>query len=310
MLILKLILKNLTYIKIFENYLNKKIDYGRINDIEKSIEDGIKIYQKRPHTDKNRRIINNSNKLTKGIKLFKSMIDNDEFKIPGEFYAKPNNNVDLDWMNDKIRYEETAEEADTDYMKGNNDNELKLIKDFITKINNGTINKNNAGNKFRKLKQKVRNDRLRQDLIKDLERYIFGEDIESIEPEEKYEESIAERVKTRRQNTQKTFAPSRPPKKYYSEGTANFLKNMEEEKKDQKRFSDDYDSNGWSSGFGLKILTNKQMLNRLPILLAQIQAGNNSNKLKNEPRQILYSLYRSRVLTRTVYNNLIRAIRA
>ena len=45
---------------------------------------------------------------------------------------------------------------------------------------------------------------------------------------------------------------------------------MEEEKKDQKRFSDDYDSNGWSSGSGFKILTNKQMLNRLPILLAYI----------------------------------------
>ena len=39
--------------KIFENYLNKKIDYGRINDIEKSIEDGIKIYRKRPRTGKN-----------------------------------------------------------------------------------------------------------------------------------------------------------------------------------------------------------------------------------------------------------------
>ena len=50
------------------------------------------------------------------------------------------------------------------------------------------------------------------------------------------------------------------------------------------------------------------MLNRLPILLAQIQAGNNSNKSKDEARQILYSLYRSRVLTKTVYNNLIRAI--
>ena len=58
-------------------------------------------------------------------------------------------------------------------MKGNNDNELKLIKDFITKINNGTLNENNAGNEFRKLKQKVTSDRLRQDLIKDLERYIF-----------------------------------------------------------------------------------------------------------------------------------------
>ena len=45
------------------------------------------------------------------------------------------------------------------------------------------------------------------DLIKDLERNLLGEDIESIESEEKYEESITERVKTRRQNTQITFAP-------------------------------------------------------------------------------------------------------
>ena len=85
---------------------------------------------------------------------------------------------------------------------------------------------------------------------------------------------------------------------------------MEEQEKDRKKSSDEYDSNGWSSGSGLKILTNKQMLNRLPILLAQIQAGNNSKKLKNEIRQILYSLYRSKVLTKTVYNNLIKSIRA
>ena len=223
-------------------------------------------------------------------------------------------------MNDKIGFEETAEVADSVYVKGNNDNELKLIKDFITKINNGSINnKNNAGNEFRKLKQKVTNNRLRQDLIKELERYIFGEDIESIEPEEEYEESIAKRVITRKQNTQKTFAPSSPPKKDYSEETADYLKYMEEQEKSQKIFSDYYDSNGWSSGSwnvvskakgaGLKILTNKQMLNRLPILLAQIQAGNNSIKLKNEIRQILYSLYRSKVLTKTVYNNLIKSIR-
>ena len=51
---------------------------------------------------------------------------------------------------------------------------------------------------------------------------------------------------------------------------------MEEQKNDQKKFSDEYDSNGWSSGSSFKILTNRQMLNLLPILLAQIQAGNNS----------------------------------
>ena len=278
------------------------------------------MYQEYPLTDRKKRIIDNSNKVIKGKNLFKSIIDNDEFKIPKKYYAGPNNNVELDWMNDKIRYEETAQEGDSVYMKGKNDNELKLIKDFITKINNGTINnKNKAGNEFRKLKQKVTNDELKQDLIKDLERYIFGEDIESIEPEEEYEESIAERVKARKQNTQKTFAPSSRPKKDYSEETADYLKYMEEQEKGQKKFSDDYDSNGWSSGSGnvvskakgagLKILTAKQMLNRLPILLAQIQTGNNSIKLKNEIRQILYSLYRSKVLTKTVYNNLIKSIR-
>ena len=140
--------------------------------------------------------MDNSNEVIKDINLFKSMIDNDEFKIPKKYYAGPNNNVDLDWMNDKIGYEETAEQADSVYMKGKNNNKLKLLKDFITKVNNGTINnKNKAGNEFRKLKQKVTNDELKQDLIKDLERYIFGEDIKSIEPEEKYEESIAEMVR-------------------------------------------------------------------------------------------------------------------
>ena len=63
--------------------------------IEKSIKNGIRICQKRPRTDKNKSIINDSNKIIKAIELFKSMIDNDEFKIPGEYYAKPNNNFYL-----------------------------------------------------------------------------------------------------------------------------------------------------------------------------------------------------------------------
>ena len=261
--------------------------------IEKSIINGIKIYQKRPRTNRNKSLINNSNKVIKSIELFKSMINNDEFKIPGEYYAKPNNNINLDWMNDKDGYEETAEKAGANYMKGKNDNELELIKNFISKINNGSINnKNKAGNEFRKLKQKVTNDRLRQDLIKDLERYMFGEDIESIEPEEKFEESVAERVKTK---PRKQIASSSLPKKDYSEEVADYSKYMEEQEKGQQRFSDDCDSNGWSSGSGsiaskakgdgnvmskakatgLKILTDKQMLNRFPILLAPIGAGNN-----------------------------------
>ena len=59
---------------------------------------------------------------------------------------------------------------------------------------------------------------------------------------------------------------------------------------------------------GLKILTPDQRLNRLPITLAQLKAGNNSQKLINEIRQLLSSLYRSKKLTKTIYNHLINAI--
>ena len=52
------------------------------------------------------------------------------------------------------------------------------------------------------------------------------------------------------------------------------------------------------SGQGLKISTPDQMLSRLPITLAQLKAENNSEKLKNEIRQLLYSLYRSKKLTK------------
>ena len=58
-------------------------------------------------------------------------------------------------------------------------------------------------------------------------------------------------------------------------------------------------------GRGLKILTPNQMLSRLPIALAQLKPGNNSEKPKNEIRQILYSLYRSKNMTKQMYNNLI-----
>ena len=61
-------------------------------------------------------------------------------------------------------------------------------------------------------------------------------------------------------------------------------------------------------GWGLKILTPDQMLSTLPISLAQLKAGNSSQKLKNEIRQLLYSLYCSKKLTKTIYNHLINAI--
>ena len=58
----------------------------------------------------------------------------------------------------------------------------------------------------------------------------------------------------------------------------------------------------------LKILTPKQMLQRLSIALAQVKAGNNSKNLLNEIRQIIYSLYQSKEITKKVYNNLIKSL--
>ena len=62
-------------------------------------------------------------------------------------------------------------------------------------------------------------------------------------------------------------------------------------------------------GKGLKILTPKQMLQRLSITLAQVKAGNTSEDLLNEIRQIIYSLYRANEITKKVYNNIMNSIK-
>ena len=100
-----------------------------------------------------------------------------------------------------------------------------------------------------------------------IERNILPEDLEKDvyqEEESKYEKSIVERTKERRQDQQ--------------------------------------------SAKGLKILTPQQILSRLPISLAQLKTGNNSEKLKNEIRQLLYFLYRSKKLSKIIYENLIKTI--
>ena len=73
---------------------------------------------------------------------------------------------------------------------------------------------------------------------------------------------------------------------------------LEEEKDVAKR----------QKGQVLKIMTPSQLITRLPTLLAQLKTGNNNQKLKNEIRQIAYSLYRSKNLTKTIYNNLMNTI--
>ena len=67
-------------------------------------------------------------------------------------------------------------------------------------------------------------------------------------------------------------------------------------------------NNKIQSGQGLKILTPRQMLSRLPISLAQLNVGNNSKKLKNEIRQLFYSLYTSKILTKNIYKSFVDII--
>ena len=152
--------------------------------------------------------------------------------------------IDISWIDNTELFNKISNDVTSRYNKNKDLFELLSIQKFLDNINNEQIkNKKNALKSFKDLKNNVKSEELK-DIVKELERAIFGYDYENEE----------------------------------------------------------------LSGSGLKILTNKQMLNRLPILLAQIQAGNNSTKLKNETTQILYSLYRSKVLTKTVYNNLIKAI--
>ena len=63
-----------------------------------------------------------------------------------------------------------------------------------------------------------------------------------------------------------------------------------------------------TKGTELKILTRKQMFERLPIALAKVRASNNSESLLNKIRQIVYSLYQSKQITKKVYNNIIKSI--
>ena len=82
--------------EIFKEYLNENIKYEEIESIEKNIKEAIKKYQERPVlTDKSKNIINNSIKIIKGIELIKSLTDDDNFRIPGKYYAKSLSNIDF-----------------------------------------------------------------------------------------------------------------------------------------------------------------------------------------------------------------------
>ena len=182
------------------------------------------------------------NKNEKFVKMLKKVLNE---IITNKIYKNSSTKkkiIDITWVDDPNLFNQINNYVSKRYHKNRDSTELLSIQNFLDDINNEDItSKDDARKEFIELKKNIKSKELK-DIVKELERAIFG--------------------------------------------------------------------NEELSGSGLNILTNKQMLNSLPILLAQIQAGNNSNKFKNEARQILYSLYRSKLLTKTVYNNLIKAIRA
>ena len=114
--------------------------------------------------------------------------------------------------------------------------------------------------------------------------------------EQKFDENIGERVKLRTQKADdKTDEAENDDEK---PDNANMSELESEESVVQRRKQ---------KGQGLKILTPQQMLSRLTISLAQLKAGNVSKNLKNEIRQLLYSLYRSKKLRKTIYKHLMKA---
>ena len=70
-----------------------------------------------------------------------------------------------------------------------------------------------------------------------------------------------------------------------------------------------YSVNALYEGEGLKILTPKQMLQRLPVTLAQVKSGTTSENVLNELRKIIYSLYRANEIAKKVYYNVMNSIK-
>ena len=126
--------------------------------------------------------------------------------------------------------------------------------------------------------------------------YVYDTKSDGVEEsEQKFDESVGERVKLRRQK-----ADDKTDETGDEQPDTTDMTELESEESAAQRREHE--------GKGLKKLTPEQMISRLPICLAQLKAENNSQKLKNEIRQFLYSLYRSKKLSKTIYNNVIKAI--
>ena len=176
-------------------------------------------------------------------------------------------NIDLSWMYNPQLCDKISHVVAT-YNKDKHSNELLSIQTFLDNITNQYIkNKKDALEEFKTVKNNVKSENLK-DIVKELERAIFGYDYDDDNEEPKYEESIAERTEMRRQNKEtdkkdasRTFAPPHPnsddsdkfTEMYYTPYSSiiDDEKTEEETEQTEKAYEEGYDKEGYD-GAGYK----------------------------------------------------------
>ena len=144
----------------------------------------------------------------------------------------------------------------------------------------------------------------------------FGRDIYegkiTIEEANEYQTDLLAEIMNFRKNTKPRSQEKKQEKEIVLKNLYNFFEGREKilDAFESKIFSIKSKGAGILSSdhSKLKVLTPKQMLQRLPIALAQVKAGNNLESLLNKVRHIVYSLYQSEQITKKVYNNIIKSV--
>ena len=163
-------------------------------------------------------------------------------------------NIDLSWMYNSQRYDEISQDVFARYNNDKHSNELLSIQNFLDNITNEYIkNKKDALEEFKTVKNNVKSENLKG-IFKELEHAIFGYDYDDNE-EPKYEESIAERTKMRRQNKEtdkkdalRTFTPPDPnsdDSDKFTEMHYTPYSSIIDDEKTEKVYEEGYDKEGY-----------------------------------------------------------------
>ena len=185
-----------------------------------------------------------------------------DYKNFNDLTDDKNFNIDLSWINNPQLYNEVSQDVVDRYNKDKHSNELLSIQNVLDKTTKKYIkNKKDALEEFKTVKNNVKSENLK-DIVKELEHAIFGYDYDDDNEEPKYEESIAERTKMRRQNKEtdkkdasRTFAPPDPDSddldkftEIYHTPYSSIIddeKTEEETEQKEKVYEEGYDKEGY-----------------------------------------------------------------